>query len=470
MARQRGSADTGFINLHKKFIMKKLINIIILLLATTTLQAQMVIQSGATFITTGSAVITLQNSGLKNNGTLIQQPGGKFIFMGSNTDTISGTAGVGSAFDSLQIAKTGAGKLVLQQTVVTNAAVRFTSGNIDLAGNTLQLASTAILLEENPASRVIDNAQGGYVTTTRILNAPLSVNPGNLGAIITSTQNLGNTTIRRGHNSQVNVSNTGNSINRYYDIIPTNNTAVNATLRLTYFDTELNGLMESDLNMYKSSNNTNWTTVGYTTRDASANYVEKTGITDFSRWTLSSFNNPLPILFTSFQAGCNNNSIGLDWTIEQERNVSHFGLQRSEDAIIWKDIAIVPFVSTTHHYSYTDANSKGFYRVAVVDIDGSKLYSDVVYEACKPGADAISIWPNPTTGQVYIALTVNNTSTMALKVYDGKGSMILQQTGKLTPGDNNVNMNIQYLASGVYWVMMDWNNGAERKTVRIVKQ
>jgi hypothetical protein len=450
--------------------MKQLINITILLLGTTTLQAQMVIQSDATFITTGAAIIILQNSGLKNNGTLTQQPGGKFMFSGSNTDTISGTASVASAFDSLQIAKTGTGKLVLQQAIVANAAVRFTSGNIDLAGNTLQLAPAATLLGEQPASRIVDNAQSGYVTITRTLNAPVAANPGNLGAIITSTQNLGSTIIKRGHNSQVNVANTGNSINRYYDITPANNTALNAALRLTYFDTELNGLMESDLNMYKSSNNTNWAIVGYTTRDASANYVEKTGIADFSRWTLSSFNNPLPILFTSFQAGCTNNSMGLDWTVEQEKNVSHFDLQRSEDAMTWKDIAVVPFVNTTHRYSYADVNSKGFYRIAVVDIDGSKLYSDVVYAACKPGADAVSIWPNPTTGLVYLSLTVSNASTMVLNVYDGKGAIVLQQTGRLSPGDNKIDLNLNHLAAGVYWVMMDWNNGAERKSVKIVKQ
>lgn len=430
--------------------MKKLINITMLLLGTTSLPAQMVIQSGATFITTGAAIITLQNSGLKNNGTLTQQPGGKFIFIGNNTDTISGTASITSTFDSLQIAKTGTGKLVLQQTVVTNAAVTFTSGNIDLAGNTLQLAPTAILLGESPASRIIDNAQGGYVTITRTLNAPAAANPGNLGAIITSTQNLGSTMIKRGHNSQVNVANTANSINRYYDITPTNNTAVNATLRLTYFDTELNGLMESDLNMYKSSNNINWNIAGYTTRDAAANYVEKTGIADFSRWTLSSFSNPLPILFTSFQAGCTHNSIGLDWTVEQKKNVSHFDLQRSDNATTWKDIAVVPFVSATDHYSYSDVNSKGFYRIAVVDVDGSKQYSDVVYAACKPGGmDAVSIWPNPTTGQVYIALTTGNVSTIALKVYDGKGAMVLEQTGRLDAGDNKVDLDVHHLAAGV---------------------
>ena len=449
--------------------MKKLINIAMLLLAATTLQAQLYIQSGATFITTGAAIVTLQNTGLKNNGTVTQLPGGKFFFAGSNTDTISGIASA-TTFDSLQIAKTGTGKLVLQQPVLANAAVKFTSGNIDLAGNTLQLAPAALLLGESASSRIVDNAQGGYITITRTLDAPSAANPGNLGAILTSTQNLGSTVIRRGHNSQVNVVSTGSSINRYYDITPTNNTAVNAALRFSYFDAELNGLPEADLNLYKSSNNTNWTAIGYTTRDAAANYVEKTGITDFSRWTLSSFNNPLPLLFTSFQAGCAHGSIGLDWMTEQEKNVSHFEVHRSDDAVAWERIASVPFVSTTHRYGYTDIHNKGFYRIAVVDADGSKVYSDVAYAACQANESAVSLWPNPAKEQVYIALTAGNASAMSVAVYDGKGAAVLQQVEQLKAGDNKITLDLHRFAAGVYWIRLDWNNGIEHKSVKVVKQ
>ena len=433
------------------------------------LQAQLYIQSGATVTTTGAAIITLQNSGLRNNGSIVQQPGGKFLFAGGNTDTISGTA-LTTTFDSLQIAKTGTGKLVLQQAVTTNAAVRFTSGNIDLAGNVLQLAPAAILLGENASSRIVNNAQGGYVTITRSLNAPSAANPGNLGAIITSAQNLGSTVIRRGHNSQQTLGGTGSSINRYYDITPANNTAVNATLRLTYFDAELNSLSETDLNLYKSNNNTNWTNVGYTTRDASANYVEKTGIADFSRWTLSSFNNPLPLLFTNFQADCVNGNIALDWTTEQEKQVSHFEVERSNEGTTWTYVATVPFVNTTHHYRYADINSKGFYRLAVVDNDGSKVYSEIVQAACTSVAASVSLWPNPATEQVYISLTAGDASPIAIRVHDGKGAVVLQQQHGLRQGENKITLDLQSLAAGVYWVTMDWANGAEHKSVKVVKQ
>lgn len=447
--------------------MKTSITIVLLLLGATTMRAQMLIQSGATVTTTGSAIITLQNTGLRNNGTITQQAGGKFLFVGSNTDTISGTA-LTTTFDSLQIAKTGAGKLVLQQPIVANAAVKFTSGNIDLAGNILQLAPAAVLLGENTASRIVDNAQGGYVTITRALNAPSAANPGNLGAIITSTQNLGSTTIKRGHQSQVNLMSTGSSIKRYYDIAPANSTALNATLRVAYFDAELNGLPEADLNMYKSSNNTNWINMGYTTRDAVANYVEKSGIADFSRWTLSSFNNPLPLILTTFYAGCDGGNVVLDWMTAEEQQVSHFEVQRSSDAVLWEKAGLVPFAEGMHRYHFADIASKGFYRLAITDKDGSQVYSAVAHAACTVVADAVSLWPNPATGQVYIALATNTASDMMVKVYDSKGAAVLQQLEKLLPGNNKITLDLQRLANGVYWVALDW--GAGRKSVKVVKQ
>jgi hypothetical protein len=79
----------------------------------------------------------------------------------------------------------------------------------------------------------------------------------------------------------------GSSIQRYYDILPSNNTALNAKLRFKYFDAELNGYDENTMALWKSSDMINWSKQGFTYRDATNNYVEKTGIADFSRWTLS---------------------------------------------------------------------------------------------------------------------------------------------------------------------------------------
>ena len=74
-------------------------------------------------------------------------------------------------------------------------------GCLNLNGFNADLGTTGRLDAENENSR-ITGTNGGEVFFSTELNAPAGANPGNLGAIITSTQNLGNVLIKRGHRSQ----------------------------------------------------------------------------------------------------------------------------------------------------------------------------------------------------------------------------------------------------------------------------
>ena len=149
----------------------------------------------------------------------------------------------------------------------------------------LNLGTTGLVNGETETSRIF-TLGNGYVQVINSLNMPVSANPGNLGAIISSNKNLGSVTIRRGHLAQANVSGTTPGIRRYYDILPDNDNGLKATLRFQYFDAELNGLNESTLELWKQGRR-NWTNEGFTSRSAVNNYVEKTNISALSRWTLS---------------------------------------------------------------------------------------------------------------------------------------------------------------------------------------
>ena len=129
------------------------------------------------------------------------------------------------------------------------------SGNLDLNNNDLLLGnSNSVITGESPNS-YITGTSGGEVIISVALNNPNAENPGNIGATISSFANLGTTTIKRGHLSlDVNGS---IAIDRYYDIIPTNNTALDATVRFSYMDHELNGLVEGDLAPF-SFNGVDW--------------------------------------------------------------------------------------------------------------------------------------------------------------------------------------------------------------------
>ncbi|MBK9571146.1 MAG: hypothetical protein IPO53_15370, partial [Chitinophagaceae bacterium] len=257
----------------KKIISPQWFLFVLCIISTIIVSAQNTFKlgSGAIIKTTGGAVITLQDMNLDNDGTISQAAGeGVFKFTGTQNNSIGGIST--SLFDVLEIAKTGSAKISLQRTINVGSAINFTSGLIDLNHNNLLLQSTALLNGESELSRII-GPTGGFIEITNTLNAPSSTNPGNLGAILTSSQNLGSTVIRRGHSSQINGFGIGSSILRYYDILPANNSALNATLRFQYLDAELNSFDENTVVLWKSPNNTTWTNLGFTSRNTTSNYV-----------------------------------------------------------------------------------------------------------------------------------------------------------------------------------------------------
>lgn len=240
-------------------------------------------ETGISVVTAGNVTMNLNNAHFVNDGTFQQTPGSSTVqFSGSMPVSVSG-ANL-PVFDYMEVAKSGMAVLSLQRNIHVASKIIFISGFLDLNNNNIILLDDAELTDENETRRIIGTS-GGYVEKVMILNAPSSANPGNLGAVITSAQNLGTTLIRRGHQSQTNSSGGGSSILRYFDIIPVNNSSLNATLRFQYFNAELNSLNESSLVLFRHDGS--WNNEGFTVRDISANYIEKSGISSFSRWTAS---------------------------------------------------------------------------------------------------------------------------------------------------------------------------------------
>lgn len=427
------------------------------------------ITTGATLKLTGGAVITLNNMHLDNDGTISLVAGdGTFRFTGNATTNILGSNI--PLFDVVEMAKTGDAQLTLLQSISINSGISFSSGILNLNNNNILLGPTALLNGES-ATTYITGVNGGFVEIAKTLNAPTAENPGNLGAIFTSTQNFGNTIIRRGHQSQTNGSGNGNSILRYYDILPANNTALNASFRFSYLDAELNGLDESSLVMWKSPDNMNWSNQGFTSRDIAINYVEKTNIDAFSRWTLSSVANALPLIWGSFNTSCVNNNTVITWKTMQEFNTHSFLIQRSSNGNNWTEVAVLTAAgqsNSTLDYRYTDIQSSpAFYRIVQTDIDGRKTISPVLRSNCT-GKEFFNVYPNPVQHDVVVAIYAANSQAVMVQVYDNKGVPVKRQQKYLQQGMNQFTINLSSLAAGEYSLLVSWSGGAS-KTTKLVK-
>lgn len=442
---------------------------LVLLLFVSPASAQLVITQGTQFSINGNIRLTLRNADLVNNGSLIS--GNSVIsFIGDAASSISGSQPV--EFFGIELNKTNNSSVNLQSHINVKERALFTSGFLDLNGFNTDLGTTGHLDGEKETSRVI-GPDGGEVLFNTNLNAPTGSNPANLGIFITTNENLGDITIKRGHQSQE-INPGAGSVFRYFEILPANNTNLNAGLRFKYFNGELNGLDENSLVLFKNENGTTWTDLGFTSRDTNTNFVEQNNITGLGRFTLSSSNSILPVRFIQFTANCQENKVVIRWKTAQEVNSSHFNIERSHDGINWEVIGRVGATGnrtteTSYFFTGNNPGQNDFYRIAEFDIDGSVQFTSVIRATCNI-TEVFKLSPNPFHDIVFINIFTDKQSHMRIKVLDSKGSLVKLQELSVLQGNNRFRIDLRSLVNGIYLIQAEWNNGQSRKTVQVIKQ
>lgn len=164
---------------------------------------------------------------------------------------------------------------------------------------------------------------------------------------------------------------------------------------------------------------------------------------------------PLPVKLLSFTAEHAGKHHLVKWVTTEEINSSHFEIQRSANA---KDFVSIGTVAATggassgasYHFTVTEPwQGNNFYRLKIVDQDGSISYSNIVLLK-NEGSIQLSVYPNPTASLLYIVLpSVNNTTTVPAAIYDMQGKIVLQTI--LQTGTNNA-LKVDALAAGTYTI------------------
>lgn len=440
--------------------------------------ANIYIQNGAYLFYSGTmdnASGTITNDGtievqgnFSNEGTYTSSASGDHLIMsGAVTSTLKPG---GASLTNLTIDKTS-GEVELGSDISVTGDLTMQSGNLELNLFNIDLGSGAgTIVDENNNSR-ITGINGGTVIKTATLNAPSAANPGNIGIEITSSANLGTTIIKRGHVQQTS-GNGGKSIYRYFNIIPTNNSGLNATLKMYYFDGELGGVNESDLNLFRSEDNgATWTLSGEDNADQTNDWVLKNNIAQLSRWTLASKANPLPVNLIAFTATLVNNTTHLGWTTAQEISSSLFEVQRSKDGNSFESLFTVPAHGNSNSpvsYHAIDKNPLtgiNYYRLKQVDIDGNYSLSPIVHVYVKE-ASSYQITPNPVTGIFTLHITVPVAKRLGMGLYDVSGRRLSEKEMDLSAGSNELRWNISDFANGTYFIRSEDNSMPVMKVVR----
>jgi hypothetical protein len=176
----------------------------------------------------------------------------------------------------------------------------------------------------------------------------------------------------------------------------------------------------------------------------------------------------LPVTLIDFTAAAADNKVALKWTTAEEVNSKEFTVEFSPNNTNWTVVGTLPAANTvgTHQYSmfhYQPVNGANYYRLKMVDKDGSFKYSkvDVVMFTGKGGG--FTVYPNPVKDLLYAELYNVQAQKVAVQITDVAGRVISEQQVQLQAGNNVFQVNTATLSKGTYMILV---NGATTKQVK----
>jgi len=151
----------------------------------------------------------------------------------------------------------------------------------------------------------------------------------------------------------------------------------------------------------------------------------------FSRLQLA-----LPVSWQSFTIQKNNESVLLEWILNQE-SVKQYDIERSKDARVWQVISTVRATAEkqTVRYSAVDNHpetGKSYYRIKVVDINGAESFSGIREFINVDEGNRVTVYPNPFIEQVLLNVPSIDEQSITVFITDATGKLVTRKQLKLT--------------------------------------
>lgn len=166
----------------------------------------------------------------------------------------------------------------------------------------------------------------------------------------------------------------------------------------------------------------------------------------------------LPIELVSFTANCNGRSALIEWTTATEKNNDYFVLERSHDAVNFKEIARIAGAGNSIEpisYAYTDfgvRNGDNYYRLVQFDYDGTSTASEIIVANClgTDGEPEVLAYPNPFGDDLTLRFENFGNIQATVEVYDMLGRMVHTQKVNCSQNDYEVVLRLAGLSDGTY--------------------
>ncbi len=236
-----------------------------------------------------------------------------------------------------------------------------------------------------------------------------------------------------------------------------------------------------------SSNAAQWGKAGGTLnstnglgRLVSDGYALRKGLTSFSQKGIGQAGQGLPIELSAFDVKKENQNVVLNWTTASEMNNDHFDIESaiaSGNNLEFKKIGEVSGMGTSltvTQYQYIDQqnNFSGtvYYRLKQVDANSQFTYSEIKSVVFENAPISVSdLYPNPVADNFSFEIQTVTASQIKIQVINSVGQIVIEKSIIVHEGSNPVNMNIERLPEGLYFIEVTDQNNLLIQNRKIIK-
>ena len=187
----------------------------------------------------------------------------------------------------------------------------------------------------------------------------------------------------------------------------------------------------------------------------------------------------LPIDLVSFDVKIEKGVSLIKWSTATEISNEGFEIQRSVDGKSYRKLAWINGQGNSNElldYNFEDSsiqpNTHYYYRLKQIDYDGRSSLSDVVSVISTDGQGIIlhDIAPNPVSSDE-LSLNVSSgiEEQLTLNIFDALGRLVQEQIVNVTEGTNTINLNVEALSNGSYFLKLNGKNNSSYKKMVVAK-
>ncbi len=360
---------------------------------------------------------------------------------------------------------------ILTNTIVIKDKVELSSTGNLITVNEVNAPRRVILDNQATIVEVSQAKVVGLVQAESFLGASPQ-NFGGLGVELSTAGGDAGITVVTRETGKARTGSGNEGIHRSFTILPENNENLQATMVFHYEGTELNGLNEDMLELYRSENGeTDWTAEGGILNTTNRT-ITKTAIESFSTWTAGSSESALPVTFLSFSGKALTMGNLISWSTASELGNAGFEVQRSIDAKNFEALSFVGGKGTsTHinHYTYKDeaVQYPAYYRLKQVDFNGRSTFSTTIRIEKKNIQEAIVFYPNPFVDRISIRSDEKGfrDKIYNFQIFSSLGNCILQTTGRAEKIESLATSKLYLADKGIYLLIITTDLSISRSKI-----